>query len=256
MKDKIKNLNELLEGKSSHDILHYFIHTYQGEIALGSSLGLEDQVLTDMIVKIDKNTKIFTLDTGRLFPETYNLITETNKKYDISIDVYFPEREQVEKMVGEKGINLFYESVENRKQCCHIRKIVPSKSALSGLKIWITGIRKDQTISRFYNKIVEWDEGNGLIKVNPLFNWNIKQVWEYIKENNIPYNKLHDKGYPSIGCQPCTRAVGSDEDARQVLAVGRGHRAMAGHCSRGQCPGEPYARAKRLTADSSRGIGL
>jgi phosphoadenosine phosphosulfate reductase len=165
-------------------------------------------------VKIDKNTKIFTLDTGRLFPESCQLIEKTNQTYNISIDIYFPDAAGVEKMVKEKGINLFYQSVENRKLCCHIRKIEPSKRALKGMEVWITGIRKDQTLSRFYNRYVEWDEANHIIKINPLLTWTEKQVWDYIKSFHVPYNELHDKGFPSIGCMPCTRAVITGEDAR------------------------------------------
>ena len=120
----------------------------------------------------------------------------------------------IDEMVKDKGINLFFRSIENRKLCCHLRKIEPSKRALQGFDVWISGIRKDQSVSRFYNKVVEWDEINGLIKVNPLLNWTEKQVWDYIKENNVPFNELHNKGFSSIGCQPCTRAIQSGEDFR------------------------------------------
>ncbi|HJX72436.1 MAG TPA: phosphoadenylyl-sulfate reductase [Bacteroidales bacterium] len=214
MKEDPEILNALLKDKPPADILAYFLDKYKGKVVLGSSLSAEDQVLTDMIVKIDKNAKIFTLDTGRLFPETYELIEKTNRTYDINIGVYFPDTEKVEKMVKEKGINLFYKSVENRKLCCYIRKIEPSKRALHGMRVWTTGIRKDQTVSRFFNKHVEWDDENNLLKINPLLNWTEKQVWEYIKSNQVPYNELHDKGFPSIGCMPCTRAVKPGEDAR------------------------------------------
>src|SRR4030042_2929967 len=214
MKEDPEILNALLKDKQPADILAYFLDKYKGKVVLGSSLSAEDQVLTDMIVKIDKNAKIFTLDTGRLFPETYELIEKTNRTYDINIGVYFPDTEKVEKMVKEKGINLFYKSVENRKLCCYIRKIEPSKRAFHGMRVWTTGIRKDQTVSRFFNKHVEWDDENNLLKINPLLNWPEKQVWEYIKSNQVPYNELHDKGFPSIGCMPCTRAVKPGEDAR------------------------------------------
>jgi phosphoadenosine phosphosulfate reductase len=214
MKRNVEELNQQMKGKTPQEILSYFIDSYPGKIVLGSSLGAEDQVLTDMISKINKNTRIFTLDTGRLFPETYSLIAKTQKLYGMPIEIYFPEKDRVEKMVAEKGINLFYESIENRKLCCHIRKVESVKRALKNTDIWITGIRKDQTISRFYNQYVEWDDINGLIKINPLLDWTEKQVWDYIKTNDIPYNELHDKGFPSIGCQPCTRAIKSDEDVR------------------------------------------
>jgi phosphoadenosine phosphosulfate reductase len=207
-------LNEKLLGKTAEEILEYFIHEYHGKVALGSSLGAEDQVLTYMISAIDKQVKIFTLDTGRLFPETYNVLDETNKKFGIQIDVYFPDPDQVEQMVKEKGINLFYESIENRKLCCHIRKIEPLKRALAGVKVWITGLRKDQSVTRFFTKMVEWDETNQLLKVNPLLNWTEKDVWAFIKQYDVPFNKLHDHGFPSIGCQPCTRAIQKGEDVR------------------------------------------
>ncbi|MFO7657848.1 MAG: phosphoadenylyl-sulfate reductase [Bacteroidales bacterium] len=214
MKEKLAELNKSFSNSLPEEILGYFLKNHKGKIALGSSLGAEDQVLTDMIAKIDKSAKIFTLDTGRLFPETYNLIEKTNRKYGINIDVYFPDKEMVEKIVKEKGINLFYESIENRKLCCHIRKVVPLQRALEGVEVWITGIRKDQTITRFFNKHVELDEVSKIIKVNPLLSWTEKDVWEYISKYDVPYNELHDKGFPSIGCQPCTRAVNSGEDIR------------------------------------------
>ncbi len=214
MREDTEILNASLRDRQPADILAHFIDRYKGKVALGSSLGAEDQVLTDMIVKIDKNTKIFTLDTGRLFPETYELIDKTNKTYQINISVYFPDTAAVEKMVKERGINLFYESIENRKLCCHIRKIEPSKRALRDMKVWITGIRKDQTVSRFFNKHVEWEDKYNLLKINPLLNWSEQQVWEYLKSNHVPYNELHDKGFPSIGCMPCTRAVKPGEDIR------------------------------------------
>jgi phosphoadenosine phosphosulfate reductase len=209
-----EELDARLKGKTAAEIVGYFLNEYKGKVALGSSLGAEDQVLTDLLVRTGKPAKIFTLDTGRLFPETYKLIDDTNKKYGIKIDVYFPDNVQVEKMVKEKGVNLFYESIENRKLCCHIRKVEPLKRALADVNVWITGLRKDQTITRFFTKTVEWDEQHKLLKVNPLLNWTEKDVWNYIKSNNVLYNELHDKGFPSIGCQPCTRAVAKGEDLR------------------------------------------
>lgn len=212
--ERIEKLNEELGNKSPEEVISRILDEFGEKVALASSMGAEDQVLTDMLGKLKRNTKIFTIDTGRLFPETYELIAETNKKYGIAIDVYFPEYRKVEAMVKEKGINLFYESVENRKLCCGIRKVETLKRALSGLDVWICGLRKDQSVDRFFNRLVEWDEANGLIKLNPLINWTEKKVWDYIRNNDVPYNKLHDKGFPSIGCQPCTRAVGPDEEIR------------------------------------------
>lgn len=214
MKDRAKALNEQLKDLHPQEIIKFLLENYGGKITLGSSLGAEDQVLTEMLASAGSDFNIFTLDTGRIFPETYDVIDETNKKYDITIEVYFPDKDQVEEMVNKKGINLFYDTIENRKECCRIRKIVPSKRALAGNEIWITGLRKDQSLERFYTKTAEWDEGNKIIKVNPLLNWSEKDVWNYIKEKTVPYNKLHDKGFPSIGCQPCTRAIEKGEDFR------------------------------------------
>ncbi len=210
----IEQLNQKFVNAEAPEILRYFLETYKGKIGLASSMGAEDQVLTEMIAAIDPSTRVFTLDTGRVFPETYELIEKTNARYRINIEVYFPEREQVEKMVAEKGINLFYESIENRRYCCHTRKIVPLKRALSGLEVWISGLRRSQSVTRSSVKFVEWDETNQLIKINPLLNWDEQQVWNYIRQKNVPYNTLHDKGFASIGCQPCTRAIEPGEDVR------------------------------------------
>ena len=214
MKNIAEELNSKLENKSAEEILRYVLGNYPGKVTFGSSLGAEDQVILDMMTKCCKDFTVFTLDTGRLFPETYDLMDKTNKKYGLTIKVHFPDSEQVEKMVNTKGINLFYDSIENRKECCYLRKIEPLKKALPGNDIWITGLRKDQSLNRFYTKLVEWDEKFRIVKVNPLLKWTEKQVWAYIKENDVPYNVLHDKGFPSIGCQPCTRAVEPGEDSR------------------------------------------
>ena len=214
MRNKISSLNQQLADADAVGLIAYFLNEYKGRIALSSSLGLEDQVLTEMVCSIDKNAKIFTLDTGRLFPETYDLIHRTNQKYGIRIQVFFPEAHHVEEMVREKGINLFYNSIEDRKTCCRIRKIEPLQRAFSGLDVWICGLRRDQSVTRSAMQPIEWDESNGLIKVNPLIDWTEEQVMNYILENKIPYNPLHDKNFPSIGCQPCTRAILPGEDLR------------------------------------------
>lgn len=196
------------------EILAFFAREYEGDIVFSSSMGAEDQVITAMIAGITPAIPVFTLDTGRLFPETYDLIENTNVRYQLKIDILFPEYQQVEKMVKEKGINLFYHSVENRKQCCHIRKMEPLHRALKGVKAWITGIRKEQSVTRTGIQVVEWDEGNGLVKINPLANWTEEEVWNYIHKEKVPYHALHDHGFPSIGCQPCTRAILKGEDVR------------------------------------------
>lgn len=214
LKKTAEDLNKIFKDKTAEDVLTYFLQNYKGEILFSSSMGLEDQVITKMIVDIDQSTRIFTLDTGRLFPETYDLIDETRDHFGIAIEVYFPDASKVERMVKDKGVNLFYKSVENRKFCCHLRKIEPSKRALKGNRVWISGIRRDQSITRYNNQRIEWDEQNDLIKVNPLIDWSEQEVWDYIKQHRIPYNKLHDKGFPSIGCQPCTRAVKPGLDPR------------------------------------------
>ena len=211
---KIDQWNTEFHKKAPDEIMSFFIKEFKGRIALASSLGAEDQVLTEKAIKIDPDIEIFTLDTGRLFPETYDLLANTNEKYGIKIKIYFPEASMVESMVNGNGINLFYHSIENRKQCCHIRKVEPLKRAFKGLDAWICGLRKDQSVTRFFTQLVEWDESNGLIKINPLLEWTEKDVWEYIKANDIPYNALHEQGFPSIGCQPCTRAVKPGEDIR------------------------------------------
>ncbi|MBQ0030963.1 MAG: phosphoadenylyl-sulfate reductase [Bacteroidales bacterium] len=209
-----KQLNEELKNKPAEEVLQYFLPKYGDRVALASSLGLEDQVLTAMISKIKKDARVFTIDTGRLFPECYQLIDRTNDKYDIKIEVYSPEHTGVEKYVKDNGINAFYQNIELRKACCHCRKIEPLLRALSSLEVWICGLRASQAVTRSNINVVEWDANNGLIKVNPLANWSEEDVWKYIKDNRVPYNKLHDQGFPSIGCQPCTRAIQPGEDIR------------------------------------------
>jgi phosphoadenosine phosphosulfate reductase len=213
-KENVSHINGLLAGKPAEEVLNWFLNEFEGKVAFSTSLGAEDQVITRMISDIDRSAHIFTLDTGRLFPETYDLIDLTAKKYGLNIKIMFPDAARVESMVNTKGINLFYDSIENRKLCCHIRKIEPLKRAFEGLDAWICGLRRDQSVTRKEVQLVEWDDTNGLIKVNPLIDWTEAQVWDYIRGNHIPYNQLHDKDYPSIGCQPCTRAILPGEDIR------------------------------------------
>jgi len=210
----VNELNERFQNSSPEEVIGYFLKDFNGKTAFGTSLGAEDQALTKMIADIDPDAFIFTLDTGRLFTETYNLINITMKTFSVKINVFFPDAEQVERMVNEFGINLFYDSVEKRELCCNIRKIEPSKRAFSGIEAWICGIRRNQSVSRYSTQVVEWDDQNNLIKVNPIFKWTEEQVWEYIKKYSIPYNQLHDNGYTSISCQPCTRAITQGEDVR------------------------------------------
>ncbi len=214
-KINIKEINEKYKGSSPQDILKWSIEEFGDKIALASSFGAEDVALIDMIVKINPKTTIFTLDTGRLPEETYEVMEEIRKKYGISIKSYFPDAKQVEELERKKGFFSFRESVENRKECCGIRKVEPLKRALSELKAWVTGLRREQSVTRQEMDIAEIDESHqGIYKINPLMEWSEKQVWDYIKENQVPYNKLHDKNYPSIGCAPCTRAVKPGEGIR------------------------------------------
>lgn len=214
MKDQIREYNEQPKDSSPEDILRFFLEKYKDRIAFATSLGAEDQVITAMLADLGAELRIFTLDTGRLFQETYDLLDITEKKYKLNIEIYFPDAQQVEKMVYDKGINLFYESVENRKLCCHIRKVEPLKHALSGMKVWISGLRREQSVTRKGMETIEWDEANNLIKISPLIEWTRNQVWDYIREHKIPYNTLHDKGFTSIGCLPCTRALLPGENER------------------------------------------
>ena len=210
----IDTLNDRFKDASIEEVLNYFLNELRGKIACASSFGAEDQVLTDLIVKQDANAKIFTLDTGRLPYETYDVMDRTNLKYGIKVDVLFPEAADVEELYRTQGINGFYESVENRKTCCYVRKIAPLKRALAELDVWITGLRQAQSVTREEMRLVEFDEGNGLVKLNPLIAWSEEDVWAYIKAHNVPYNKLHDENFPSIGCAPCTRAVEPGQDVR------------------------------------------
>lgn len=207
-------LNAQFTGLTAGEIIEKALGLFGNKITFATSLGAEDQVITFLISKTDKNANIITLDTGRVFPETYDLLHRTINRYGINIKSFYPDTQQVEEMVNTKGINLFYESIENRKLCCHVRKIVPLRRALTGMDAWITGLRREQSVTRTDLKIVEWDAANGLIKINPLLEWSESQVWEYIKQHDIPYNKLHDQGFPSIGCQPCTRSIEKGEDLR------------------------------------------
>jgi len=214
MKIDIDKLNTKFQDCNPQEILEYFLNEYKNDAALSSSLGAEDQVLTDMIFKLDSKANIFTLDTGRLHPETYNVMDETNLKYNVKLNVFFPKNEDIETLYNTQGINGHFESIDNRKNCCGIRKMEPLKRALKPLKVWITGLRAAQSVTRTDMPIVEFDEHFDVIKVNPLINWNEDDVWDYIKANSVPYNKLHDQGYPSIGCAPCTRPVKAGEDIR------------------------------------------
>ena len=211
---RLMQLKYELEDLNVVQKLQHLAHEFQGKIVFSTSFGWEDQVITHLIFSNNINIKVFTLETGRLFPETYYVWNRTLEVYGKSIHAYYPQTEVVQGMVNSKGPNSFYESVENRKECCYIRKIEPLKRALSGNELWITGIRAEQSANRDDMQDLEWDEGNQIIKFHPIFNWTLEEVRSYIKSNNIVYNTLHDKGFPSIGCAPCTRAVQPGEDFR------------------------------------------
>jgi phosphoadenosine phosphosulfate reductase len=207
-------LNKNLSGNTIVETLKFLIKNHSKKVIFTTSFGYEDQVITDIIFKNDFDAKVVTLDTGRLFPETYKVYNSTLDKYKKTISVYFPPTEKVEEMVNKKGPFSFYESLENRKECCFLRKVIPLKRALAGNEIWITGLRASQSENRSDMQSFEWDEGNQIIKYNPLLDWSLEDTIQYIKKNNVPYNILHDKGFVSIGCQPCTRAIKPGEDFR------------------------------------------
>ena len=201
--------------KTTEEALQWVSDNLHPKVAKASSFGAEDAVLMDIMLKINPEFRFFTLDTGRLPQETYDIMDIVRKKYGISIEVLFPDTKEIEEMVKEKGMNLFYESVENRKLCCEIRKVHPMNKMLKTLDGWITGLRRDQTKIRENASIFQLDNGHdGILKINPIIDWTWDQIQEYIKKNNLPYNSLLDKGYPSIGCEPCTRAIKPGEDLR------------------------------------------
>lgn len=210
----LKELSNSLTSLSFEDSLKYLASLFPEKVIFTTSFGVEDQAITHAIFANDIPIEVVTLDTGRLFPETYKVYSETIKKYNKKITLFFPDRDEVERMVTEKGPYSFYHSKENRLECCHIRKVVPLGRALEGKSCWISGIRADQSPDRSTLEWLEYDENKKLFKFLPLFNWTLQDVNNYLKTNNIPVNALVDKGYISIGCEPCTRAVSPGEDFR------------------------------------------
>lgn len=203
------------EAQSAQDVLSWALETFHPRLALASSFGAEDVVVIDLLMRLNPHARVFTLDTGRLNQETYDVMDAIRKKYHLAIEVYFPQTEAVERMVRERGLNCFYDSVENRKLCCGIRKVEPLNRALITVDAWMTGLRRGQAVTRTATPKVERDDAHGgLVKLNPLADWTDTQVWDYIRAHQVPYNALHDRGYPSIGCEPCTRAVKPGEDLR------------------------------------------
>lgn len=215
MSDKLQQYRKETEGFDAPKLLEWGLNTFgASRFALASSLGAEDQVLTDMLLAENNKARIFTLDTGRQFEETYEVMHESTNKYGFSYEVCFPEPDDVRALVSVKGPNLFYDSIENRKACCEVRKMKPLRKILATVDCWITGLRRQQSVTRTDFHAVEWDENFKIYKLNPIIEWTEGNVWEYIQENGVPYNKLHDVGFPSIGCQPCTRAVKHGQDIR------------------------------------------
>ena len=208
-------LIKIIDEKSKNVILliQKNIEKYSS-VAFANSLGAEDMVLIDLIQKNKLSVEAFSIDTGRLPPETYNLIQKVEDKYQFKIKLYFPDHQKVESYVNTNGINAFYNSVDLRKSCCAIRKVEPLNRALKDKKVWITGMRQEQSQTRFALKEEEFDEVHQSQKLNPLSTWSELEVWAYIKINDVPYNTLHDQFYPSIGCAPCTRAISAGEDIR------------------------------------------
>jgi phosphoadenosine phosphosulfate reductase len=211
---KLSELNKQLAGKDIIEKLSLIASFFPGKTIFTTSLGIEDQVITHVIFKNNLDIRVVTLDTGRLFPQTYDVLSNTIIKYNRNIEIYFPEYKAVEEMVTEKGPYSFYKSVENRKECCRIRKVDPLNRALDGMECWISGIRADQSDERNHMDWLEYDDVKKIFKFYPVFDWSYSDVEKFVKENNVPYNTLHDKGYVSIGCEPCTKAVKPGEAFR------------------------------------------
>jgi len=211
---EINEIRKRLENKPVDEQLKIISEAFPGRVVFTSSFGIEDQVISHMIFENEIQVDVATLDTGRLFPQTYKVFSETIKRYGKKINVYFPDHESVETMVTEKGPFSFYHSRENRLECCRVRKLEPLNRALRNKECWISGIRAGQSDNRRQMDWIEFDEEKNLIKFHPLFNWSLEDVERFIKENNIPYNVLHDKGFVSVGCEPCTRAVEKGADFR------------------------------------------
>ncbi len=211
----LQKLNEKAKTLDAQGILKLAQEEFPSRVIFATNLGEEDQAILDMIAKTAPGIAVFTLDTGRLFAESYDLMAKNQKKYpDVDFKIYYPDTKAVEDMVKLKGINLFYESVENRKLCCHVRKVEPLQRALKDRDAWIAGLRQMQSMDRADLEPVEWDQANGKVKINPLYNWTLEQVRDYIKQHKVDVSPLHAKGFVSIGCAPCTRAIKPGEDIR------------------------------------------
>ncbi len=214
LQNKISHITASSEGLSIADTIRLLAAEFPGGVVFSSSFSFEDQVITHEILSNNIPVNIFTLDTGRLFPETYSVWSRTNEVYHTQIQPYYPKHDLLETFVTGNGPNAFYDSVEKRKECCFIRKVEPLKRALSGKQVWITGLRAEHSPARMDLTAFEWDGGNEIIKYHPLLNWTTEETRNYINKNDVPYNILHDRGFVSIGCAPCTRATRPGEDFR------------------------------------------
>lgn len=213
--EEVKRLNDEFEESSPREVLEWASRNLGSGVALATSFQLQGMALLDMLVRTDPRARIFTLDTGRLPSQTYELMDRVRDRYGVNVEVLFPDKAEVEEMVARHGVNLFYKSVENRRLCCQVRKTNPLNGFLRTLDAWISSIRADQTEQRAGARKFEIDYLHGrMLKINPILDWTIERVWDYVRENDVPYNELHDMGYPSIGCAPCTRAVKEGDDPR------------------------------------------
>jgi phosphoadenosine phosphosulfate reductase len=211
---KALSLSEEFRNTSIDQVLDQLAARFPGTVVFTTSFGIEDQVITHHICSGNKPIRIATLDTGRLFRETYKVYNQTLEKYNAHIECYFPRHESVQNMMTAKGPNSFYRSVDDRKECCDIRKVEPLGRLLDGMQVWITGIRADQSDNRTSMQLVSWDENRKLFKYNPLLSWSLDDCRQFVSTHQVPYNALHDKGFVSIGCEPCTRAIKPGENFR------------------------------------------
>jgi phosphoadenosine phosphosulfate reductase len=210
----LQELQTAFRDLETADALRHVAALFPGSAVFSSSLGQEDQVLTDIIARNALPVRIFTIDTGRLFQETYDTLDRTMARYKLPVDVYFPQAEGVQDLMARDGANGFYESVERRHACCAVRKVEPLNRALKGARVWITGLRAGQNDHRRSVPLVEWLADRELYKINPLLNWSYDEVLAHLGRHDVPYNPLHDRGFVSIGCAPCTRAIEAGEDPR------------------------------------------
>jgi phosphoadenosine phosphosulfate reductase len=214
-REELERVNRDAEDWEPEDVLTWALDTFHPRVAFASSFGVEDVAVIHILAGLKKDARVFTLDTGRLPAETYDVMERIRDRYLLPIEVLFPQREAVETLEKEKGFFSFRQSVEERKRCCGIRKVEPLGRALGTLDAWITGLRREQAVTRTTLPIVEIDESHGgIVKINPIAKWSESKTWSFVRSNGIPYNRLHDQGYPSLGCAPCTRAIKPGEDVR------------------------------------------